>query len=699
MANKKRPRPLSNGKKNRRIRPTRPLFLEPLESRVVPAALLSGFVYLDSDNDAVKDATESGLPGAVVRLSGTETGGTAVSRSTLSDDTGAYSFGTLNPGTYQLSEQQPSAVTDGTDATTVPNASAGNDVISNIVLAADQNFGNNNFGERVLKSQFIGINWFFASSTSTESLLRETVAIAEQLSGNPALAQAIRAEGGANVPDNAINHAPVADAQSVSTTQNTNRTITLTGNDGDPTLTQALTFRVQTLPTKGTLKTSAGANVTVGTALPTADVVYTPNTGVTGSDSFTFDVKDSGGTLNGGQDTSAPATITISVTAATNQPFGPVTPGPFDASNLLGTRTDLVTGAPAITQTHVSTAVDYSAFSNPPTYGPHHGPIQDSTGNSITPRPTGVYTTEQPDEDLVHNLEHGHVWISYDPTLISTSDKAALEQLVTAGGTNTGVILTPRAANDSAIALASWAHLLKLNSFDATTIRNFIETNRGHAPEGFIQTGQKGTTAASETLDDGLLHTSKPIAPFAAVVTGSSTDAGLLGTRTDLVTGAPAVAQTHVTTAVDYTGFSNPPAYGPHHGTQMDSQNNFITPRPTGVYTTAQPDEDLVHNLEHGHVWISYNPTLISATDKTALEQFITAGGTNNGVILTPRPKNTSAIVLTSWTRQLTLSTFNATTIRSFIETNRGHAPEGFIVSGQKPANGDSLTDGLPHSS
>jgi hypothetical protein len=376
-----------------------------------------------------------------------------------------------------------------------------------------------------------------------------------------------------------------------------------------------------------------------------------------------------------------------------------VTTGPFDASNLLGTRTDLVAGAPAITQTHVSTAVDYSAFSNPPTYGPHHGAIFDASNNSITPRPTGVYTTEQPDEDLVHNLEHGHVWISYNPTMLSAADRSSLEQLVTAGGTNTGVILTPRAANDSAIALASWAHLLKLSSFNATTIRNFVETNRGHAPEGFIASGQKGTTAASEQLDDGLLHTRNPIQPFAAVTPGSTTDPNLRGTRTDTLAGAPAVTQTHVTTAVDYTGHTNPPSYGPHHAVHLDGQSNSITPRPTGVYTTAQPDEDLVHNLEHGHVWISYNPTLISATDRAALEQFITAGGTNNGVILTPRPKNTSAIVLTSWTRQQTLTTFNATTIRAFVEANRGHSPEGFIPSGQKPANGETLSDGLPHSS
>jgi hypothetical protein len=105
--------------------------------------------------------------------------------------------------------------------------------------------------------------------------------------------------------------------------------------------------------------------------------------------------------------------------------------------------------------------------------------------------PTGVQTTALPDVDLIHNLEHGHVWISYHPTLLSAADLAALQQLIrdgagSAAGSGVGVILTPRSANTTAIAMASWAHLQTLNAYDATAVRTFIETNRGHAPEGFI---------------------------------------------------------------------------------------------------------------------------------------------------------------------------------------------------------------------
>lgn len=169
----------------------------------------------------------------------------------------------------------------------------------------------------------------------------------------------------------------------------------------------------------------------------------------------------------------------------------PVTTGSFQDANLRGTRTDLLPGAPDVNDVrHVAGQVDYGTFSNPPTYGPHHGHgfMSDGhvNGSSAPVFPTGAYNIELEDEDLVHNLEHGHVWISFNPSLLSAADLDRLALLTAAYGSGHGVILTARPGNTSAIALVSWAHLQTLEAFELPAIRDFIMTNRGHAPEGFI---------------------------------------------------------------------------------------------------------------------------------------------------------------------------------------------------------------------
>ena len=94
------------------------------------------------------------------------------------------------------------------------------------------------------------------------------------------------------------NTAPVANAQSVTTNEDTAKAITLTGSDadGDP-----LTYSVVTNPAHGTLS---------GTA---PNLTYTPAANYNGADSFTFKVND-------GKVDSAAATVSITVTAVNDAP-------------------------------------------------------------------------------------------------------------------------------------------------------------------------------------------------------------------------------------------------------------------------------------------------------------------------------------------------------------------------------------------
>ena len=104
--------------------------------------------------------------------------------------------------------------------------------------------------------------------------------------------------------------------------------------------------------------------------------------------------------------------------------------------------------------------------SNPPTSGEHYQ----------SEAPWGVHAQPLPDELIIHNLEHGGIWISYkDP---KDTELAAKLAQVTRRYT-TKVILTPRPQNDAPIAVAAWGHLLKLQEFDEVKIVAFISAYRG----------------------------------------------------------------------------------------------------------------------------------------------------------------------------------------------------------------------------
>jgi VCBS repeat-containing protein len=96
----------------------------------------------------------------------------------------------------------------------------------------------------------------------------------------------------------AVNHAPVADPQSVTTAEDTARAITLTASDAD---NDPLTYTVVTGPGHGTLG---------GTA---PNLTYTPAANYNGTDSFAFKVND-------GKVDSAPATVLITITPVNDLP-------------------------------------------------------------------------------------------------------------------------------------------------------------------------------------------------------------------------------------------------------------------------------------------------------------------------------------------------------------------------------------------
>src|SRR5205823_2145350 len=94
------------------------------------AASLAGNVYYDANNDGTFQGTESGIGSATVTLTGTDDLGGAVSLSTTTSGSGAYSFGGLRPGTYTLTETQPAGYLDGKDTLGTPGGTTTNDKFS-----------------------------------------------------------------------------------------------------------------------------------------------------------------------------------------------------------------------------------------------------------------------------------------------------------------------------------------------------------------------------------------------------------------------------------------------------------------------------------------------------------------------------------------------------------------------------------------
>lgn len=120
---------------------------------------------------------------------------------------------------------------------------------------------------------------------------------------------------------------------------------------------------------------------------------------------------------------------------------------------------------------HVARGAPHPPYnSNPPTSGWH----------DPSPAPWGYYPNEIADEILVHNLEHGGVWISYrDPKDQEVADK--LFDLSKRFPKK--VIITQRQKNDSRIAVAAWTRLLKLDRYDERAIVDFIKAYRNRGPE------------------------------------------------------------------------------------------------------------------------------------------------------------------------------------------------------------------------
>lgn len=112
---------------------------------------------------------------------------------------------------------------------------------------------------------------------------------------------------------------------------------------------------------------------------------------------------------------------------------------------------------------------------SPPFGGPHDGFWASCNGV--------VYPEAVRTENMVHGLEHGAVWLTYDPQKITGTD---LTELKARADGKQYTFMSPYPGLDKPLSLQAWGHQLKLDSVDDPRIEQFIVALRGNqtvAPE------------------------------------------------------------------------------------------------------------------------------------------------------------------------------------------------------------------------
>lgn len=131
-------------------------------------------------------------------------------------------------------------------------------------------------------------------------------------------------------------------------------------------------------------------------------------------------------------------------------------------------------------------------------------------------------------------------------------------------------------------------------------------------------------------------------------------------------------APVHTESIVDYQ--LRPPAGGVHNPVWWNC----------GFYDEAIPDEHVVHDIEHGAVWLAYAPGLAGA-DVEVIHDLARA---NPKVVAAPYPalESGEAVVATAWARQLRLDSVDDERLGQFVEQ--------YQDGSQAPESGSRCTGG-----
>lgn len=442
---------------------------------------LSGVVYVDANNNGVRDTGEVGVPGVQITLRRTDTTGTA-DQVILTGNDGTYSFANVGPGTYSIIESQPGAFLDGTDAVGSQGGTLANDSITGIAVTGGVTGTNNNFGERGLLPAFVSKQLYLGSTPAASTALRELNARAAELAGNTSLAQAIRSGGSSVVNATvSISDATLSESNTGTTTMTFNVTlsaasdaaVSVTVNTADGTATtadsdyaalvnQTVTFnpgdpltKTVTVTLTGDTKVEANETFTVnlsniqanGRNITIADGSATGT--INNDDAATVSINDQ--TVTEGNTGSANMTFTVTLSAAVdaavavtvNTANGTATTADNDYTALTN-QTITFTPGGSLTQTVTVAITGDTRVEANETFNVNLSNIQASSRNVTISDGTGLGTITNNDSATISVADvqvvegnSGTTNLVYTLTMSNAVDTAVTVQASTADGTAT----------------------------------------------------------------------------------------------------------------------------------------------------------------------------------------------------------------------------------------------------------------------
>jgi uncharacterized protein DUF3105 len=151
---------------------------------------------------------------------------------------------------------------------------------------------------------------------------------------------------------------------------------------------------------------------------------------------------------------------------------------------------------------------------------------------------------------------------------------------------------------------------------------------------------------------------------------------GISGPNPNAGTQQPDKGGSHIADGTDVRA-GDPSAYGSLPAT---SGPHWGTPNDWGVYSQAQAESQLIHNLEHGGIVIWYQPDLLDADSLQALTEWVQSQvrSARFKVILSPWAGADFGhpIAITAWNWLLYQDVLDLSAVQGFMDAHYGRSPE-----------------------